>query len=65
MNKIDELIAFHLRAAESCEAFAVTPDADKAKNKDIAKHYQKTAAWHREAVEALRAQTIDGGTGGE
>lgn len=53
MNKIEELRAFHLRGAEACEAFAVTPDADMAKNKDLAKHYRKTAGWHREAVEAI------------
>lgn len=47
---LQELIDFHTVGAESCEAYAVTPDADAAKNKDIAKHYNKRAKWHRDAI---------------
>lgn len=54
---ISELIEFHKKGAESCEAYSGTPPDTRAVTKDICKHYQKTAAWHREAVEALQACT--------
>lgn len=52
---LQELIDFHVTGAESCEAYAVTPGASEAKNKDIAKHYTKRAKWHRDAVELMKA----------
>lgn len=52
---LQELIDFHVIGAESCEAYAVTPGASEAKNKDIAKHYTKRAKWHRDAVELMKA----------
>lgn len=52
---LQELIDFHVAGAESCEAYAVTPGASEAKNKDIAKHYTKRAKWHRDAVELMKA----------
>lgn len=47
---LQELIDFHVTGAEACEAYAVTPGASEAKNKDIAKHYTKRAKWHRDAI---------------
>lgn len=52
---LQELIDFHVTGAEACEAYAVTPGASEAKNKDIAKHYTKRAKWHRDAVELMTA----------
>lgn len=52
---LQELIDFHVSGAESCEAYAITPGASEAKNKDIAKHYTKRAKWHRDAVELMKA----------
>lgn len=53
---LQELIDFHIAGAESCEAYAITPGASEAKNKDIGKHYNKRAKWHRDAVELLSAK---------
>ena len=50
---LQELIDFHTVGAESCEAYAVTPDAIAAKNKDLTKHYNKRAKWHRDAIETI------------
>ena len=47
---LQELIDFHAVGAEACEAYAVTPGAAEDKNKDIGKHYNKRAKWHRDAI---------------
>lgn len=47
---LQELIDFHTVGAEACEAYAVTPGAAEDKNKDIGKHYNKRAKWHRDAI---------------
>lgn len=44
-----DIIAHHTRGAEACEAYAKTDNPPK----DIAKHYQKRAEWHREAIKIL------------
>lgn len=73
---LQELIDFHTIGAETCEAYAVTPGAAEDKNKDIGKHYNKRAKWHRDAIAlvqglqgqgepvALRFVRLDGGLGG-
>ena len=47
---LQELSDFHTVGAEACEAYAVTPGAAEDKNKDIGKHYNKRAKWHRDAI---------------
>lgn len=47
---LQDLIDFHTVGAEACEAYAVTPGAAEDKNKDIGKHYNKRAKWHRDAI---------------
>ena len=44
-----ELAEHHKKGAEACEAYART-DCPKP---DIAKHYEKRAKWHREAMKLL------------
>lgn len=46
---IADLIAFHVKGAEACEAYA---RADMPRKSD-AEHYEKRAKWHRDAAKLL------------
>lgn len=54
---ISELIEFHKKGAEACEAYSGTHSETCAVTKDICKHYQNKAAWHRDAVALLEKES--------
>lgn len=59
-----ELIDFHRKGAEACEAFAPTEYMGRGVNRDMQKHYAKRAEWHRgviamlESLECKRSWTV-------
>ncbi len=55
---IQDLIEFHRRGADNCEAYSRTDDPDK----QTEKHYAKRSTWHQQAVDFLRGCASTGYT---